>query len=64
MHTLFSLKVAQDPRQHFCQKRFQKILHSWFFGKEVLKKRISIFDPLYLTTETEYICFVNCASKL
>ena len=71
MVTMFSLKVAQDPRLHFRRKKFsKKIRLHGFFSKEIFKKRyfwlFFIFDPLYLETETEYrvLGFVNCTSVL
>ena len=39
MDTIFLLKVAQDPRLHFCQKSWKKST-SWFFSKPVLKNAI------------------------
>ena len=54
---MFSLKVAQDLWLHFCRKKIEKIRLYGFFV-EFLQKRdfrvFSIFNPLYLKTETRY----------
>ena len=38
MDTMFSLKVAQDPRLHFRQRKFQKSTASWFFFQGSFEK--------------------------
>ena len=68
MDTMFSLKVAQDPRLHVRQKMFRKNSASWVFWKKFLKKLdfsvFFFFDPLYHRTETIYRVhgFVICTS--
>ena len=61
MKAMFSLNFAQDSRLHFRLKNIDFIVSF----EEVSKKRnFFIFDPLYLTTETEnrVYGFVNCTS--